>query len=195
MLSVWPMGRGWVGGCPSSPPTALVWGVGCVLFSGRGAGSLDVVRRCNAAVVFPFHIHPLFAAVSIARHSRGCHKEAHLFFLLWHPLSDVWWLSTNRHRLPTNRHRLPTNRHRLPTNRHRLPTNRHRLPTNRHRLHTNRHRLPTNRHRLHTKRHRLPTNRHRLHTNRHRLPTNHHRPHQPPSVTHQPPSVTHRPPS
>ena len=27
------------------------------------------------------------------------------FFLLWHPLSDVWWLSTNRHRLPTNRHR------------------------------------------------------------------------------------------
>ena len=55
------------------------------------------------------------------------------FFLLWHPLSDVWWLPTNRHRLPTNRHRLPTNRHRLPTNRHRLPTNRHRLPTGRHR--------------------------------------------------------------
>ena len=41
------------------------------------------------------------------------------FFLLWHPLSDVWWLPTNRHRLPTNRHRLPTNRHWLPTNRHR----------------------------------------------------------------------------
>ena len=56
-----------------------------------------------------------------------------LFFLLWHPLSDVWWLPTNRHRTHTNRHRLHTNRHRLPTNRHRLPTNRHRLPTGRHR--------------------------------------------------------------
>ena len=54
------------------------------------------------------------------------------FFLLWHPLSDVWWLLTNRHRLPTNRHRLPTNRHRLPTDRHRLPTNCQRLPTGRH---------------------------------------------------------------
>ena len=103
---------------------------------------------------------------------RGCHKDAHpfflFFFLLWHPLSDVWWLPTNRHRLPTNRHWLPTNRHRLTTNRHRLPTNRHRLPTNHHRLHTNRHRLPTNRHRL-------TTNRHWLHTNRHRLPTGRHR--------------------
>ena len=49
------------------------------------------------------------------------------FFLLWHPLSDVWWLPTNRHRLPTNRHRLHTNRHRLPTNHHRLHTYRHRL--------------------------------------------------------------------
>ena len=48
------------------------------------------------------------------------------FFILWHPLSDVWWLPTNRHRLPTNRHRLPTNRHRLPTGRHRLPIGRHR---------------------------------------------------------------------
>ena len=48
------------------------------------------------------------------------------FFLLWHPLSDVSWLPTNRHWLPTNRHRLPTNRHRLPTNRHRLPTGHHR---------------------------------------------------------------------
>ena len=67
---------------------------------------------------------------------RGCHKVAHpFFFLLWHPLSDVRWL-------PTNRHRLHTNRHRLHTNCHGLPTNRHRLPTNRHRLHTNRHRLP-----------------------------------------------------
>ena len=47
------------------------------------------------------------------------------FFLLWHPLSDVWWLPTNRHRLPTKRHRLHINRHRLPTNRHRLPTGRH----------------------------------------------------------------------
>ena len=66
---------------------------------------------------------------------RGCHKDAHpFFFLLWHPLSDVWWLPTNRHRLPTNRHRLPTNRHWLHTNRHRLPTNRHRLPTGRHRI-------------------------------------------------------------
>ena len=73
--------------------------------------------------------------------ARGCHKDAHpFFFLLRHPLSDVWWLPTNRHRLHTNRHRLPTNRHRLPTNRHRLPTNRHRLPTNRHRLPTGRHR-------------------------------------------------------
>ena len=43
-------------------------------------------------------------------------------FLLWHPLSDVWWLPTNRHRLHTNRHRLPTNCHRLSTNRHRLPS-------------------------------------------------------------------------
>ena len=51
------------------------------------------------------------------------------FFLLWHPLSDVWWLPTNRHRLPTTRHRLPTTRHRLHTNCHRLPTTRHRLPT------------------------------------------------------------------
>ena len=84
-----------------------------------------------------------------------------LFFLLWHPLSDVWWLPTNRHRLPTNRHRLPTNRHRLPTNRHRLHTNCHRLHTNCHRLHTNRHRLHTNCHRLPTNRHRLPTGRHR----------------------------------
>ena len=26
---------------------------------------------------------------------RGCHKDAHpFFFLLWHPLSDVWWLPT-----------------------------------------------------------------------------------------------------
>ena len=60
---------------------------------------------------------------------RGCHKDAHpffFFFLLWHPLCDVWWLPTNRHRLHTNRHRLPTNRHRLPTNRHRTPTGRHR---------------------------------------------------------------------
>ena len=41
---------------------------------------------------------------------RGCHQDAHLFFfLLWHPLSDVWWLPTNRHRLPTNRHWLHTN--------------------------------------------------------------------------------------
>ena len=47
------------------------------------------------------------------------------FLLLWHPLSDVWWLPTNRHRLHTNRHRLHTNRHRLHTNRHRLPTGRH----------------------------------------------------------------------
>ena len=54
------------------------------------------------------------------------------FFLLRQPLSDVWWLPTNRHRLHTNRHRLHTNRHRLHTNRHRLPTNRHRLPTGRH---------------------------------------------------------------
>ena len=70
--------------------------------------------------------------------SRGCHKDAHplFFFILWHPLSDVWWLPSNRHRLPTNRHRLPTNRHRLHTNRHRLHTNRHRLPTNSHRLPT-----------------------------------------------------------
>ena len=82
------------------------------------------------------------------------------FFLLRQPLSGVWWLPTNRHRLHTNRHRLHTNRHRLPTNRHRLPTNRHRLPTNRHRLHTNRHRLHTNRHRLPTGRHQLPTGRH-----------------------------------
>ena len=74
--------------------------------------------------------------------TRGCHKDTHLFFflLLWHPLSDVWWLPTNRHRLSTNRHRLPTNRHRLPTNRHWLHTNRHRLPTNRHWLPTGRHR-------------------------------------------------------
>ena len=92
---------------------------------------------------------------------RGCHKDTHPFFLLWHPLSDVWWLHTNRHRLHTNRHRLHTDRHRLHTNRHRLHTNRHRLHTNRHRLHTNRHRLHTNRHRLHTNRHRLHTNRHR----------------------------------
>ena len=28
------------------------------------------------------------------------------FFILWHPLSDVWWLLTNRHRLHTNRRRL-----------------------------------------------------------------------------------------
>ena len=35
-----------------------------------------------------------------------------LFFFLWHPLSDDWWLLTNRHRLHTNRHRLHTNRHR-----------------------------------------------------------------------------------
>ena len=84
-------------------------------------------------------------------YSRGCHKDAHPpFFLLWHPISDVWWLPTNRHRLPTNRHRLPTNHHRLHTNRHRLPTNRHQLCTNRHRLPTNRHRLPTNRHWLPT---------------------------------------------
>ena len=55
------------------------------------------------------------------------------FFLLWHPLSDVWWLPTNRHRLHTNRHRLHTNRHRLHPNRHRLLTNRHRLPTGCHR--------------------------------------------------------------
>ena len=41
------------------------------------------------------------------------------FFLLWHPLSDFWWLPTNRHRLPTNRHRLHTNRDWLPTGRHR----------------------------------------------------------------------------
>ena len=48
--------------------------------------------------------------------SRGCHKDAHpFFFLLWHPLSDVWYLPTNRHQLHTNHHRLPTNRHRLPT--------------------------------------------------------------------------------
>ena len=47
------------------------------------------------------------------------------FFLLRQPLSDVWWLPTNRHRLHTNRHRLPTNRHRLPTNCHQLPTGRH----------------------------------------------------------------------
>ena len=78
---------------------------------------------------------------------RGCNKDAHpFFFLLWHPLSDVWWLPTNRQRLHTNRHRLHINRHRLPTNRHRLHTNRHRLHTNRHRLPTNRHRLPTGRH-------------------------------------------------
>ena len=47
---------------------------------------------------------------------RGCHKDTHpfsfLFFSLWHPLSDVWWLPTNRHQLHTNRARLPTNRHR-----------------------------------------------------------------------------------
>ena len=56
----------------------------------------------------------------VSNSPRGCHKDAHpLFFLLWHPLSDVWWLPTNRHRLHTNRHRLPTNRHRLPTGRHR----------------------------------------------------------------------------
>ena len=118
------------------------------------------------------------------------------FFLLWHPLSDVWWRPTNRHRLPTNRHRLPTNRHRLHTNRHRLPTGRHRLHTNRHRLHTNRHRLPTNRHRLptgphrlHTNRHRLPTNRHRLPTGRHRLHTNRHRLH---TNRHRLPTNRHR---
>ena len=46
------------------------------------------------------------AAVSHPNGSaRGCHKDAHPFFLLWHPLSDVWWLPTNRDRLPTNRHR------------------------------------------------------------------------------------------
>ena len=40
------------------------------------------------------------------RLARGCHKDAHpFFFKLWHPLSDVLWLPTNRHRLPTNRHR------------------------------------------------------------------------------------------
>ena len=110
------------------------------------------------------------------------------FFLLRQPLSDVWWLSTNRHRLPTNRHRLPTNRHRLPTNRHRLHTNRHRLHTNRHRLPTNRHRLHTNRHRLPTNRHWLPTNRHRLHTNCHRLHTKRHRL---PTNRHQLPTVRH----
>ena len=108
--------------------------------------------------------------------TRGCHKDAQpsFLFLLRQPLSDFWWLPTNRHRLPSNRHRLHTNRHRLHTNRHQLPTNRHQLHTNRHRLPTNRHRLPTNCHRLHTNRHRLHTNRHRLHTNRHRLPTNRH---------------------
>ena len=64
--------------------------------------------------------------------ARGCHKDAHpppplfFYFLLWHPLSEVWWLPTNRHRLPTNRHRLYTNRHRLPTNHHRLSYGRHR---------------------------------------------------------------------
>ena len=63
----------------------------------------------------------------------GAMRTLTLFFLLWHPLSDVWWLPTNRHRLHTNRHRLPTNRHRLPTNRHQLHTNRHRLPTGCHR--------------------------------------------------------------
>ena len=52
-------------------------------------------------------------------HSGGVIRTLTLFFLLWHPLSDVWWLPTNRHRLHTNRHRLPTNRHRLPTGRHR----------------------------------------------------------------------------
>ena len=52
-------------------------------------------------------------------HARGCHKDAHPpLFLLWHPLSDVLRLPTNRHRLPTNRHLLHTNRHRPPTNRH-----------------------------------------------------------------------------
>ena len=115
--------------------------------------------------------------------ARGCHKDAHPFFLLWHPLSDVWCLPTNRHRLPTNRHRLPTNRHRLPT--YTLtaigcpPTAVSYTATpcgclgtaigcpsaapvthQRHRLHTNCHGLPTNRHRLPTNRHRLPIGRH-----------------------------------
>ena len=65
--------------------------------------------------------------------ARGCHKDAPPPPFLWHPLSEIWWLPTNRHRLHTNRHQLPTNRHRLHTNRHQLPTNRHRLSTGRHR--------------------------------------------------------------
>ena len=36
---------------------------------------------------------PLRGVKSERRGIRGCHKDAHpFFFLLWHPLSDVWWL-------------------------------------------------------------------------------------------------------
>ena len=107
---------------------------------------VPMAGRCNVVL--------LDSVASCVSSSGGAIRTLTLLFLLWHPLSDVWWL-------PTNRHRLPTNRHGLHTNRHRLHANRHWLPTNRHRLHTNRHRLPTNRHRLPTNRHRLPTNRHR----------------------------------
>ena len=83
------------------------------------------------------------------------------FFLLWHPLSDVWWLPTNRHRLHTNRHRLHTNHHQLPSYvthqppsvTHQPPSVTHQPPSVTHQppsvtqLHTNRHRLPTGRHR------------------------------------------------
>ena len=69
------------------------------------------------------------AAGGLLAGAGGAIRTLTLFFLLWHPLSDVWWLPTNRHRLQTNRHRLHTNRHRLHTNRHRLHTNRHRLPS------------------------------------------------------------------